>query len=185
MNKELFKLIQAELTEDEVRALCKEKKDELGFDIEKAIFPLNPLLIDEPLMSIDDAVCLVEQWASVGGSVLGSAWDSVRDSVECSVWDSVRDSVGGSVWDSVWYSVRSSVRDSVWASVRASVGAYISSIFYGVEDWKYIDHEVGVNPFKPAIDLWEAGYIASFDGDKWRLHCGKDAKVVWEGSFGH
>lgn len=75
------------------------------------------------------------------------------------------------------------VRDSVWVSVWASVGCYISSIFYGIEDWKHIDHEKGVNPFKPAIDLWEAGYIASYDGEIWRLHCGKDAKVVWEGNF--
>lgn len=45
MNKQLLALIQPELTEAELRILCRAKKDELGFDIEKAIFPTNPLKI--------------------------------------------------------------------------------------------------------------------------------------------
>ena len=191
MNKELLALIQPELSEDELRELCRAKKDELGFDIEKALFPVDPLLIHEPKISLEDAVYLVEQWASVLDSVRGSVRDSVRASV--------RASACGSVWDSVWASVRASasasvrasvrasasdsVRASVWSSAWDSVVAYVSSIFYGIDDWKYIDHEGGGNPFKPAIDLWEAGYIASYDGEIWRLHCGEDAKIVWEGSF--
>lgn len=129
------------------KGVVPRKKDDLGFDIEKAMFPVNPLLIDETKISIEDAVYLVEQW------------NSVRDSV----WDSVR--------------------DIVWDSVRDIVCAYMSSIFYGIDDWKRVDHEKGNNPFKPAIDLWEAGYIASYDGEKWRLHIGKDAKIVWSGKF--
>jgi hypothetical protein len=182
MNKELVKLIQPELTEKEIRDLCRAKKDELGFDIEKAMFPLNPLTdVEEPLISIEDAVVLVEQWdrvrASVGGSVGGRVRDSVWDSVGGSVWDSV----GASVWDSVGASVWDSVGASVWDSVRASVWAYQSSIFHGISDWKHIDHKVWENPFKPAIDLWEAGYLCSFDEEKYRLHVGTDAKIVWEG----
>ena len=38
----------------------------------------------------------------------------------------------------------------------------------------------GENPFQPAIDLWEMGYVPSFDGKTWRLHAGKDARIVWE-----
>jgi len=82
------------------------------------------------------------------------------------------DSVGDSVWDSV--------RDSVWDSVRASVGAYISSLFPNIKKWKDIDHEEGVNPFQPCIDLWNREFVPSFDGKTWRLHQGKDAKVVYE-----
>ena len=82
MNSELLKLIQPELTEEQVRELCRAKKDELGFDIEKALFPLNPLIdVSEPLISIDDAVLLVEQWDSVWDSVRASVRDSVRASV--------------------------------------------------------------------------------------------------------
>jgi len=95
----------------------------------------------------------------VRGSVRGSVGDSVRGSVRGSVWGSVWDSVWGSVWDSVW--------DSVWA--------YISSIFHKKSQ--------GENKFQSCIDLWEAGYIPSFDGKLWRLHCGKDAEIVWEGKL--
>ena len=179
MNSELLKLIQPELTESEVRDLCRAKKDELGFDIEKALFPLNPLTdIAEPLISIEDAVLLVEQWDSVRDSVRGSVLDSVRDSVRASAWDSVSASVLDSVLDSVW----DSVRDSVRGRVLDSVWAYISSIFYGIDGWQYIDYEKDENPFKPAIDLWEAGYLCSYDGEKYRLHVGPDAKVAWEGA---
>lgn len=74
-----------------------------------------------------------------------------------------------------WIKVRYSVRYSVWASVRA----YMSS-FFDIPKWQGIDHEKGKNPFQSAIDLWEAGLVPSFDGKIWRLHTGKDAKIVYE-----
>ena len=104
-------------------------------------------------------LALLREWASVGASV----GDSVRDSVRDSVWDSVRDSVWDSVGHSVW--------DSVWA--------YASS-FFDLEKWKYIDHKPGVNPYQPLIDLWDRGFVPSFDGKTWRLHQGKGAKIVYE-----
>lgn len=73
-----------------------------------------------------------------------------------------------------------SVRDSVRASVRDSVGAYISSLFPNINKWKYINHSTGVNPFQPCIDLWNSGFVSSFDGKIWRLHTGKKAKIVYE-----
>ena len=81
-------------------------------------------------------------------------------------WDSVRDSVWASVGDSVWASVRA----SVWDSVGDSVWAYISSFF----DVKY-----GYD-FSSNNKLWESGFIPSFDGKAWRLHSGKNAKIVFE-----
>ena len=98
---------------------------------------------------------LLKEWDSVGYSVRDSVGDSVGDSVRYSVWDSVWDSVGASVW------------------------AYISS-FFQLDQWKGIEHEKGVNPFQSGIDLWESGFVPSFDGKVWRLHSGTDAKVVYE-----
>jgi len=98
-------------------------------------------------------------------------WNSVRDSV----WDSVRDSVRDSVWDSVW----NSVRDSVWDSVRDSVGGYTSS-FFNLPKWKYVKHPEGINPFQCVIDLWERGFVPSFDGKVWRLHSGENGKIIFE-----
>ena len=121
---------------------------------------------------------------SVGDSVRASVWDSVRASVWDSVRASVRDSVGDSVWDSAWDSVGDSVGDSVRASVWDSVRAYIGSLFPNVTDWKYVEHKPGEYPFQPAIDLWKAGFVPSFDGSTWRLHSGKSAKVVYEEMMG-
>ena len=152
----------------------------------------NSLLVERkhPEPSAEE-ISLLKSWASVWASVGASVWDSVRDSVRDSVWYSVWASVGASVWNSVWNSVWDSVRDSVWdsvgASVRASVWdsvgaskwAYISS-FFSLDEWQLNRKIVRENPFQPAIDLWEAGLVPSFDGEIWRLHAGKDAQIVYE-----
>jgi len=77
-----------------------------------------------------------------------------------------------------WASVRASVRASVGDSVYAYVGN-----FFVLSDWTYIKHEKGLYPLQPVVDLWEAGLVASFDGKLWRLHGGKDAKILWSGAF--
>jgi len=78
-----------------------------------------------------------------------------------------------------WASVRASAGDSVGASVRDSVWGYITS-FYSIDQWKYIKHNKGGNPFKPLIDLWESGLVPSFDGKTWRLHGGEKGKILHE-----
>ena len=81
------------------------------------------------------------------------------------------DSVGNSVWNSVW--------DSVWGSVRDSVRGYTSS-FFNLPKWKYVKHPEGINPFQCVIDLWERGFVPSFDGKVWRLHSGENGKIIFE-----
>ena len=133
--------------------------------------------------TVCDSVC-----ASVINSVCDSVIDSVCDSVCASVCGSVSDSVIDSVGDLVSASVSESVRasdwasvsESAWASVNESVWAYIGSLFAGVKKWKYIEHKEGVYPFQACADLWRAGLVPSYDGDTWRLHAGKDAKIVHE-----
>ncbi|MDE2098425.1 MAG: hypothetical protein KGL39_14325, partial [Patescibacteria group bacterium] len=124
-------------------------------------------------------------WASVGASVRASVWASMGASVEESVWASVRASMGASVEESVWASVgarvEDSVRASVWASVGDSVGAYTGS-FFGLprSAWKGTETIKGRGyPFQPLVDLWDLGFAPSFDGKVWRLHAGKNAKVVF------
>lgn len=75
-----------------------------------------------------------------------------------------------SVWDSVWYSVWDSVWDSVRDSVRDYIFAYTSSLFD-------IKHK---HDFSSCIKLWNSGFVPSFDGKTWRLHSGKNAKIVYE-----
>ena len=147
---------------------------------------VNPFELPKVEIPTDEQINWLIEWASVGDSVRASVgasvgalvgdsvrdsvWASVRASVGDSVGDSVRASVGASVgalvgtlvWDSVWDSIRDSVWDSVWA--------YISSFFavkYSID-------------FSSAIKLWESGLAPTFDGETWRLHTGKHARVVYE-----
>jgi hypothetical protein len=181
--------ILREIPEGEIRELLEKESSRVGYNLLGICFPLNPLTDVEHGEVTDVDIENLKKWSSIRASVGDSVGDSVRasvgDSVGDSVWASVRDSVWASVWVSVWASirdsVRASVRDSVGDSVRASVGAYISSIFPNIKKWEGIGHEEGVNPFQSGIDLWNRGLVPSFDGiNTWRLHAGKDAKVVYE-----
>ena len=155
---------------------------------------LNPFKIKNSGAE-DRHVEMLKEWINVWGKIEENVYDSVWDSVGgCAgypVWNLVRGSVGGCVWDYVYGSIRDSVRASigvsVWGSiwdyvndsVRESVWGYVSS-FFNLEKWKYIDHEPYKNPFQSGIDLWEKGFVPSFDGKVWRLHSGEKAEIVFE-----
>jgi hypothetical protein len=121
-----------------------------GINLKEALNPINPLNIGSMEVTEADKI-LLKEWASVRDSVRAS----VRDSVRASVWDSVR------------------------ASVRDSVGAYIGSLFLNITEWKYAP-KTDEYPYQPCSDLWKRGFISSLDGKTWRLHSGKDAKIVYE-----
>ena len=162
------------LSDEQIKAMCKEIEPKIGYKLSEALYPVNPLLGAKATVS-DEDLDLLKQWDRVRKNVVISVWHSVRDSfwsrVRYSVWYSVIDSVGDSFW--------SRVRYSVWYSVTDSVSAYFGSLFPNIQRWKYINHETGVYPFQPAVDLWCRGLVPSFDGEIWRLHSGKNAEVVW------
>ena len=155
----------------ELEPLLKKESKKLGYDLYRALIPVNPLAF-KPSKPTKKDIANLKKWYSVRDSV----GYSVRDSVGYSVGDAVRDSVWGSVWcsvgDAVWCSVGDAVRDSVWA--------YISSLFPDIKEWKHIDHKKGINPFQSCIDLWLRGFVPSFDCEIWRLHSGKKAEIVFE-----
>jgi hypothetical protein len=144
-----------------------------------------PFSLTPPKKITKKHIALLKQWESARASARASVWDSVRDSVGASVgalvWDSVRASVGASVRDSV----RASVGNAVWDSVGDAVWAYIGSFFkLPCKAGKYTDkiNTVGYL-FQPLVELWDLGLIPSLAGKTWRLHGGKDAKVLWEGTL--
>jgi len=152
-----------EVSRKEIKQLALAEEERAGYKLAEALFPVHPLKIKRrnPHSVTKGEIKLLKKWASVGDSVWSSVWSSVEDSVWDSVGASVRDSVGASVGDSVW--------------------AYISSLFPNIKKWEYIEHEEGINPFQPCIDLWHRGLVLSFDGKTWRLHAGGKANIVWEG----
>ena len=105
---------------------------------------------------------LLKEWASVRASVRDSVWASVRASVGDSVRDSVRASVRVSVWDSVW-----GYEGSLYKLKR--------------NEWKYTEKiKTKGYPYQCLVKLWKQGLVPSFDGTTWRLHSGKNAKVIFE-----
>lgn len=171
--------ILREVSKEELDPILKAEGENLGYDLYHACYPVNPFEIETPKIG-DKEIDLLRKWAYV----LDSIRDSVRDSARASVLDSADRYVWDSVRNSVWDSIRASVLDSVRASVRDSVCdstcAYIGSLFTSIENWEYIDHASGEYPFQPCVDLWHMGLVPSFDGTTWRLHGGKDAKVLFE-----
>lgn len=150
---------------------------------------IHPFKIEPPKEITEEHLALLQEWASAWASVRGSVMASVRDSAWASVMASVRDSTWDLVRDLVRDSTWDSVRDSTWDSVRYSawdsVWAYYGSFFVlSRNDWKYTGKiKTDQYPFLSVVKLWEMGLVPSFDGKKWRLHGGKDAKVLWEGAL--
>ena len=131
---------------------------------------VNPFELPAVERVTDEQIDWLKSWASVWNSVRNSVGNSVRNSVGNSVWDPVWNSVEDVVWASVWEVVWASVWDAVWDAVRVSVWAYFSS-FFAIE-YKF--------DFSSAVKLWDDGLVPSFNGTTWRLHTGKDARVVYE-----
>jgi hypothetical protein len=133
---------------------------------------LNRILVKKPIVHPFNDVTPSKKVTKRHLALL-KQWDSVR----ASVWDSVRASVGASVLASVWASVLASVWASAWA--------YSGSFFHlPRKSWLYTENIAGSGyPFQPLVDLLEDGLVPSFDGTTWRLHAGKDAKVVWGGKI--
>ena len=170
-----------------LREIGKEEQNLLvGFNLYEINHLINPFLLRCKKVTATDIENL-KKWNSVGNSVRNSVGNSVRNSVRNSVWNSVRNSVWNSVWNSVGNSVRNSVGNSVWNSVWNSVrnsvwnsvDAYIGGLFPNIVEWKYAEN-LGINPWRPLLNLWYKGFVPSFDGTIWRLHQGKDAKIVYE-----
>jgi hypothetical protein len=190
LNKYEYNPLTRKFTIDQLNGLddseiVKDFCDKLDFSTivpELVVKPIiNPFKIKQHKVTKKDITNLnkwISAWDSVGDSVWNSVGISVGNSVGNSVWDSVwnsvENSVQNSVWDSVWNSVGDSVGDSVQNSVQNSVWnsvcAYMSSFF----NTKY-DHD-----FTCLNELWNRGFVPSFDGTTWRLHSGERAEIVCE-----
>ena len=128
---------------------------------------------------------------SIWDSILSSAGSSVFNFVISSIWRKVKGSIAESVMDSIgyvgWTLVRTSfgtdIRYAVCDLAKISVWSFMvvySSSFFELDEWRFRGKKFRTNPLQPAIDLWEAGLVPTFDGKVWRLHAGKNAQIVYE-----
>ena len=130
----------------------------------EACNPVHPFKIKPPKITKKHKE-LLKQWTSIYASIYASICDSIYDSIYDSICASICDSICGSIYD----------------SIRGSIYAYTGYIFKDcVIDWKYTKHKKSEYPFQCCVDLWKAGLVPSYDGKVWRLHGGKDAKVLYK-----
>lgn len=169
-----FRIDQLNTTDDsrKIEKICRN----LDF---KKIMPeliikdiIHPFKLKERKPTKVDVV-LLKKWASVNALLV----TSVRDSV----WDSISGSLGFPFRD--WFAVSfgswftSPFVTSFGYAFSDPLWAYSSS-FLSLQQWKYVKHKKGYNPYTPAIKLWEKGLVPSFDGKIWRLHSGENARIV-------
>jgi len=57
---------------------------------------------------------------------------------------------------------------------------FLSFCSDGNGNYYYSDWKLRKKILKCYIDLHRKGFVPSFDGTTWRLHAGKDAKIVFE-----
>jgi hypothetical protein len=185
----------------ELKELIKNQSDKMDWNYYESVFPIDVRKVNKNDITVtDEVIMLLKEWDSVRNPVRGSVWDSVWNSVWDPVWNSVWISAWVSVWNPIWYSawdsvwdpvwdsvgdsvgdsVRNPVWNPVWYSVRDSVSAYTGSLFPNITKWKNTDHREVAYPFESGAKLWKKGFVPSYDGKVWRLHQGKDMKVVFE-----
>lgn len=81
----------------------------------------------------------------------------------------IYESVGKTIFDSEWYhrldylaaAINHPYNFCTEQSIKNFIYAYITSFAQNP-----------VNPFQPAIDLWNMGLVPAYDGQKWRLYMG-------------
>jgi hypothetical protein len=71
------------------------------------------------------------------------------------------------IWNSA-FTFRGSNNDT-WDSILNAIIGYLESFFN-------IKHPIDIESLN---QLWNMGYVPSFDKNKWRLHTGKNGKIVF------
>jgi len=129
-------------------------------------FPENKKYID------DDTIMLLKNWSLSQSTVRRYIDHYLTEQVGSPVKDSVYDLLRRSLFMEIWNLISETIgnKDSIWDSVLNSVIAYSGSFFN-------VKYSSGV---KSLNDLWDMGYVSSFDEDSWRLHTGKNGNVAFK-----
>jgi len=150
-----------------------------NLDFSKVIEPLIIKDIVNPLTDLsenkryidDDVIMLLKHWSSSQNSVRRNVDHRLIDQVGSPVKDSIYDHLRRSLFIEIWhliFAVKGS-SNKTWDSMLNAVIGYLESFFN-------IKHPVEIESLN---QLWNMGYLPSFDKDKWRLHTGKNGNIVF------
>jgi len=147
--------ILREISEEELKKLLEDESHIVGYNLLGLCFPINPFEIEHDRITQLD-IDNLKKWISVRKFV----FNSVEDSLIENSTESTRDFVWYALMDSLWELLLEPIENSIKIlsesskkylielSLRDSLKAYQSSIFHNIKEWRYIKHELGVNPFQ-------------------------------------
>ena len=176
LNKYEYNPLTKKFVIDQINSTNDSKKVEQfcnNLDFKKIVKPLIVKPIVNSLTDIKPQKVNEEDIKNLN-KIIQMGDDSVRYSMRHSMRHSVDNSTGNFVWEFVWDSVVGFVWDS---SVRdITVGAVWYSVLYSyVASFFDIEYSVNIKPFN---ELWNRGFVVSFDGITYRLHSGSG--IVYE-----
>lgn len=143
-----------------------------GWDYSQVAPAVIPLQLPEPKIT-DEEIELLKQWSLLWRSV----YTSIPALIPIWLWYWVGAVMAPPLGDPVAkavFAVAHTSHTSILGTVAAAMWAFLGSLFPSITADGYA--------FQPVVDLWKRGIIASFDGEIWRLHSGKKAEIVWEGT---
>jgi hypothetical protein len=151
-----------------------------------------PSQIEFDPANTDKAVSLIREWLVTQlGFHPFSAWHMVRMTIGDSFFEMFRehnDEVVNSVYRCYYSHLgyesppKNVIRPGCVFSLGylgSFVAAYMSKL-HPHDEWKKSGNEPGVNPFRPAIDLWELGVTPSYESETnlYHLHVGEDGQII-------
>lgn len=139
--------------------------------IKKAINPLN---MKKQKIGIKGALRLLRKWVIVRDSIEGIIMDHLWRSTLSSIYCCIADAIATSVMDLITDFFKAHIKVYDWEHVQDSAFNFV---------WAYKTSFLQIKcnyDLSPAIKLWEAGYVPSYDGTTWRLH-GYNGQSLWEG----
>jgi hypothetical protein len=180
--------------EDAIMAAFKEWKAYVyNFDME-GFFYFFDNLQKEPVKPTSADIALLKEWAAINrdGKSANATPDANFPWVGQSVWSDAEQYLndafnkaygqcpGPTVCHGIEVSLKITLDPAVEDLIGSSVGekALVGSFFTNTAKWK--GAESGSYPYQVCAELWKRGFIASFDGNTWRLSSGKNGAVVYE-----
>jgi len=142
---------------------------------------VNPFKLPAVETVTDEQIGWLKELAKIMGHFGQFEWFSLHKLVGQNVVDLI--------WDSVWWLLESDSDHSIFKLVRHNVPNSDTELVYAIDDSVSFLFRAYVGSFfktesvlrvTPAIKLWEAGLVPSFDDTTWRLHTGVDARIVYE-----
>ena len=139
--------------------------------IKNIIDPLNNCIKPLP----NEYIILLKEWSNIDRFAYISSYNYIMKYVGKYIYNYINDCIwsycGNHIMNAICFSVPPCMMNSyLYNSMVNSLVVYGASFF----DIKYNFD------FSPLLKLYNAGFVPSFDGVKWRLHSGLEGTIIFE-----